>query len=67
MSLEDQINNLPDGIESEDVKELRAALFRLQKQLLKAKTKTEDLVEATHQAAYDAMLAMGPLKPVPEP
>lgn len=67
MSLEDQINNLPEGIESDDVKELRAALYRLQKQLLKAKTKTEDLVEATHQAAYDAMLAIGPIKPVAEP
>lgn len=67
MSLEDQINNLPEGIESDDVKELRAALYRLQKQLLKAKTKTEDLVEATHQAAYDAMLAMGPIRPIAEP
>lgn len=67
MSLEDSLSNLPEGIESEDVKELRNALFRLQKQLLKAKTRNEDLVEATHQAAYDAMLAMGPLKPVVEP
>jgi hypothetical protein len=67
MSLEDSLSNLPEGIESEDVKELRNALFRLQKQLLKAKTRNEDLVEATHQAAYDAMLAMGPLKPVAEP
>ena len=67
MSLEEQINNMPDGIESDDVKELRNALYRLQKQLLKAKTKTEDLVEATHQAAYDAMLTMGPIKPVAEP
>jgi hypothetical protein len=67
MSLEDSFSNLPEGIESEDVKELRNALFRLQKQLLKAKTRNEDLVEATHQAAYDAMLAMGPLKPVVEP
>lgn len=67
MSLEDSLANLPEGIESQDVKELRLALFRLQKQLLKAKTRNEDLVEATHQAAYDAMLAMGPLKPVAEP
>lgn len=67
MSLEDNLNNLPEGIESEDVKELRNALYRLQKQLIKAKTRNEDLVEATHQAAYDAMLAMGPIKPVGEP
>ena len=66
MSLEDNLKKLPEGIESDDVKELRNALFRIQKQLIKAKTKTEDLVEATHQAAYDAMLAMGPLAPVTE-
>ena len=66
MSLEDNLKKLPEGIESDDVKELRNALFRIQKQLIKAKTKTEDLVEATHQAAYDAMLAMGPLAPVAE-
>jgi len=51
MSLEDQLNNLPEGIESSDVKELRSVIFRMQKQLLKAKTKTDDLVEATHQSA----------------
>jgi hypothetical protein len=64
MSLEDNLKKLPEGIESDDVKELRNALFRIQKQLIKAKTKTEDLVEATHQAAYDAMLAMGPITPI---
>ena len=67
MSLEDNLKNLPEGIESEDVKELRNALYRLQKQLIKAKTRNEDLVEATHQAAYDAMLTMGPIKPVIAP
>lgn len=67
MSLEDNLKNLPEGIESEDVKELRNALYRLQKQLIKAKTRNEDLVEATHQAAYDAMLTMGPIKPVVAP
>ena len=67
MGLEESLSNLPEDIESNDVKELRNALFRMQKKLLRAKTKTEDLVEATHQAAYDAMLAMGPLKPVAEP
>lgn len=67
MSLEDKFNSLPEGIESDDVRELRAALMRLQKQLLKAKTKTDDLVAATHQAAYDAMLTYGPIAPVKEP
>jgi hypothetical protein len=67
MSLEDNLKNLPEGIESSDVKELRNALFRLQKQLIKAKTRNEDLVEATHQAAYDAMLSYGPIKPADVP
>ena len=64
MSLEDNLKNIPEGVESEDVKELRNALYRLQKQLIKAKMRNEDLVEATHRAAYDAMLTMGPIKPV---
>lgn len=67
MSLEDSLNSLPEGIESNDVKELRAAMMRLQKQLLKARTKIDDLVEATHQAAYDAMLTYGPIPSVKEP
>ena len=64
MSLEDNLKNTPEGVESEDVKELRNALYRLQKQLIKTKMRNEDLVEATHRAAYDAMLMMGPIKPV---
>ena len=64
MSLEDNLKNIPEGVESEDVKELRNVLYRLQKQLIKAKMRNEDLVEATHRAAYDAMLTMGPIKPV---
>jgi hypothetical protein len=67
MSLEDKLNNLPEGIESSDVRELRNVIMRLQKQLLKAKTKTDDLVEATHQAAYDAMLTYGPIPEATEP
>lgn len=67
MTLENTFNNLPEGIESTDVKELRAVIMRLQKQLLKAKTKTDDLVEATHQAAYDAMLTYGPIQETKAP
>ena len=67
MSLERRFNELPDGIESENIDELRSALIRTQKQLLKAKAKTDDLVAATKQAAYDAMLSMGPIKPIPMP
>jgi hypothetical protein len=67
MSLEDQFKNLPDEIESIDVKELRQALMRLQKQLRQAKERTQDLVETSHQAAYDAMLTMGKIQPVTTP
>jgi len=62
MSLEEQFAEMPDGIESKDVKELRQALLRIQKQLKKAKERTEELVETTQQAAYDAMLTYGPIK-----
>ena len=64
MSLEKQFEELPEGIESDDVCELRQALLRIQKQLKKAKERTEDLVEVTQQAAYDAMLTMGAIQPV---
>lgn len=67
MSLEDQFKNLPDEIESTDVKELRQALMRLQKQLRQSKERTQDLVETSHQAAYDAMLTMGKIEPVATP
>lgn len=67
MSLEDRISSLPEGIESEDVGELRRALMRVQKQLLQAKQRTDELVDVTHQAAHDATLVMGPITPVPAP
>ena len=41
MSIEKRLEELPEGIESSDVKELRSVIFRMQKQLLKAKTKTD--------------------------
>ncbi len=67
MSLDEQFKNLPNEIESTDVKELRQALMRLQKQLRQSKERTQDLVEASHQAAYDAMLTMGKIEPVTIP
>ena len=67
MALEDRFNALPEGIESEDVGELRRALMRVQKQLISAKQRTDELVEITHQAAHDATLAMGPITAVPAP
>ena len=46
---------------------LREANARLQAQLVKAKDRTQKLVDVTIQAAYDAMLAMGPIDPVAAP
>jgi Tfp pilus assembly protein PilO len=66
MSLEKRFEDLPEGIESDDIKELRSAILRLQKQLKQAKERNEDLVFATNQAAYDAMLTFGKIVPVPE-
>ena len=67
MSLKDKFEELPDDIESSDVKELRSALLRVQKQLKQAKERTEDLVHTTQQAAYDAMLTFGKITPVQQP
>lgn len=47
--------------------ELRDALARTQRQLRQAKAKTEQMVEAAHQGAKDALLALGPLPAVPAP
>lgn len=60
---------LTHGALEESVEEvgLREANSRLQEQLRKAKDRTRLLVDATTQAAYDAMLAMGPARPVPAP
>jgi len=66
MSLEDRFAEMPENIESEDVKELRQAMMRLQKQLKQSKERNEDLVFTTKQAAYDAMLTMGKIPAVPE-
>jgi hypothetical protein len=67
MSLEERIESLPEGIESKDVNELRKALMRTQKKLLEVKQRNDELVEATHNAAYDAMLSTGPIDPVAVP
>lgn len=53
--------------ESVDAAGLRDANARLQAQLIKAKDRTQKLVDATIQAAYDASLAAGPIEPVPAP
>jgi hypothetical protein len=67
MSLDKRFSDLPEGIESDDIQELRQAMLRIQKQLKQAKERTEDLVHSTYQGAYDAMITFGkiPLAPVP--
>jgi len=65
MSLKEQFDNLPEGIDSNEVKELRLALVRLQKKHAQTKQKVDDLVEATFNAAYSAQLTMGKISPVP--
>ena len=64
MSLEDSIkqSELDD-----QVNELRKALLNTQKQLAKAKLRNDELVVATHRGAYEAMLALGKVQPVPAP
>jgi hypothetical protein len=67
VSLEEAFSELPEDIESKDVLVLRKALIRTQRQLFENKQKNKDLVEATLQGAYDAMLAIGKVPAVPSP
>jgi hypothetical protein len=53
--------------ESDDLKALRRALNRAQRQLAEAKARDEHLVEATLQGAHDAMLALGRIPAVTAP
>lgn len=58
---------LDDRLESQgEIDELRSALIRAQRELVRAKAKTDHLVTATIQAAHDAALAR-PFAPVPAP
>lgn len=67
MTIKERLSEIPEEVASTDVVELRKALVRIQKQLKDAKQRTEELVEATIQAAKDATLAMGAIKPVEPP
>lgn len=51
----------------QEAEELRRALVQVQRQLAKAKQRTDDLVAATHDAARGAMLALGPVPKVAPP
>ena len=48
------------------IEELRDALRKTQKQLAKAKQRTDELVAVTHAAAREAMLAAGGVKLPPK-
>lgn len=47
--------------------DFRSTIRRLQQQLAKAKERNEELAEVTIQACKDAVLALGPLAPIPAP
>lgn len=53
--------------QADELEQLRAAHRRLQAQFIRAKAKTEDLVEATITAAHDAMISLGKIPPIPTP
>lgn len=60
-------DELNDFDRTEELEELRQVNSNLQRQLRRAKSKTEDLVAATQQGAWDAMKSFGPVKPVKPP
>jgi hypothetical protein len=67
MTLKEAFDQEPDELKNENIKELQNAFIRIQKQLKKAKERNEELVSVTQQAAYDAMLSLGPLSETPIP
>ena len=58
---------MSESARASEVSELREANWRLQEQLAKAKSRTDELVQATVQSAYDATISLGPIKPVKAP
>ncbi len=62
------MTGLADDIEAaSETEELRAALVRAQRALVKEKIRTAALVAAVHEGARDAFLAMGKPPPIPTP
>jgi hypothetical protein len=57
----------PDFEQHVEIEELRRSLVATQRALAKAKAKADALVEAAHIGAKAAMLALGPIPPVPKP
>ena len=66
VSLDKDLEKLDKEADPE-IAELRKALQRTQKQLQQAKQRTDELVEATIQASYDAVLAVGKIPAIKEP
>lgn len=66
MSLDKDLNELNSEANSE-IAELRKALQRAQKDLQKAKQRTDELVDATIQSCYDAILAQDKSPPIIAP
>lgn len=59
---------LSDAINEEhNSEQLRQVLARTQRQLAEAKQRNSDLAEATYRGAYDAVMALPPIKPVTPP
>ena len=67
MSIKKRVEDLPEGIESVELKEVRASMLRLQKKYSSLKNERIDLLDAVYRGAWDAMLTMGPIKPVAIP
>ncbi len=66
MSLDKDLTEL-DSESNLEIAELRKALQRAQKDLQKAKQRTDELVEATIQSCYDAILAQDKSLPITAP
>ncbi len=65
MSMKDRLSE--EGLQAQaEIDDLRAALVRSQRELLRAKGRTEHLVDAVLQAVHDAVLAR-PLPQIPKP
>ena len=66
-AIKKSLEELPEGIESDEIQEVKKALIRLQKQFADSKIRRADYVEALHQGAYDAMVVLGKVKDVTPP
>ena len=66
MSLFDELEDLT-GEENPEVAELRKALNKTQAQLASAKIRNDQLVVATKQGAYEAMIALGKVPSIKPP